>query len=258
MKIFNLRKQMGDFCLQIDRMELAPGVVHGLVGPNGCGKSTLSKLIMGILTPDGGRIDYEGLTPRDLTMTSQKPYLLHDTVYQNLIYPLKVRGIRPDEAEADAWLARCGLEGKKNQYARSLSSGEQQKLSFIRALIFHPSFIIVDETMSNLDPDSTELFEEMILEQQRIRPVTWLIISHQLIHIRRLCGCVHFMEKGRQIAQGTPEEILLYPQHPAIRSFLASTEVFYRDPEAPGAGKAAAGREEEPERPAGNGRDGER
>ena len=88
MKIFNLRKQMGDFCLQIDRMELAPGVVHGLVGSNGCGKSTLSKLIMGILTPDGGRIDYEGLTPRDLTMTSQKPYLLHDTVYQNLIYPL--------------------------------------------------------------------------------------------------------------------------------------------------------------------------
>ena len=47
MKIFNLRKQMGDFCLQIDRMELAPGVVHGLVGSNGCGKSTLSKLIMG-------------------------------------------------------------------------------------------------------------------------------------------------------------------------------------------------------------------
>ena len=85
MKIFNLRKQMGDFCLQIDRMELAPGVVHGLVGSNGCGKSTLSKLIMGILAPDGGRIDYEGLTPRDLTMTSQKPYLLHDTVYQNLI-----------------------------------------------------------------------------------------------------------------------------------------------------------------------------
>ena len=234
MKIFDLRKQMGDFSLQIDRMELESGVVHGLVGANGSGKSTLSKLIMGILKPDGGRIDYEGLTPRDITMTSQKPYLLHDTVYQNLIYPLKLRGIRPEEAEVDRWLARCGLEGKKSQYARSLSSGEQQKLSFIRALIFRPSFIIVDETLSNLDPDSTELFEEMIREQQRSRPVTWLIISHQLIHIRRVCGQVHFMEKGRQIAQGSPEEILLRPEHPAIRRFLASTEVFYREREETG------------------------
>ena len=227
MKIFDLRKQMGDFTLQIHRMELEPGVVHGLIGPNGSGKSTLSKLILGILTPDSGRIDYEGLTPRDLTMTSQKPYLLHDTVYQNLVYPLKVRGIRPDQEEADRLLSRCGLLEKKNQYARSLSSGEQQKLSFIRALIFRPSFILVDETLSNLDPDSTELFEEMIQERQREHPATWLMISHQLIHIRRLCGCAHFMEKGRLVAQGTPEEILLHPEHPSIRRFLASTEAFY-------------------------------
>ncbi len=76
-------------------------------------KTTLSKLIQGILVPDGGRIDYEGLTPRDITMTTQRPYLLHDTVYQNPIYPLKIRGIRPDEAKMDAWLERCGLLQKK-------------------------------------------------------------------------------------------------------------------------------------------------
>ena len=234
MKIFDLRKQMGEFSLRIDRMDLEPGAVHGLVGANGSGKSTLSKLIMGILTPDSGRIDYEGLSPRDITMTSQKPYLLHDTVYQNLIYPWKIRGIRPDEEAADRLLARCGLGDKKQQYARSLSSGEQQKLSFIRALIFHPSFIIVDETLSNLDPDSTELFEEMIREQQRTRPVTWLIISHQLIHIKRLCSRIHFLEKGRQIAQGSPEEILLHPEHPAIRRFLANTEVFFHESQESG------------------------
>ena len=138
MKIINLEKQMGSFRLQMEEMTLEPGLVHGLIGSNGCGKTTLSKLIMGILTPDGGTIDYEGLIPRDITMTSQKPYLLHDTVYQNLIYPLKLRGIRPEEPEVDRWLARCGLLEKKKQYARSLSSGEQQKLSFIRALIFKP------------------------------------------------------------------------------------------------------------------------
>lgn len=228
MKISNLEKQMGDFKLHIDRMNLEPGLVHGLVGSNGCGKTTLSKLIMGILTPDGGVIDYEGLSFRDITMTSQKPYLLHDTVYQNLIYPLKLRGIRPDEEETERWLCRCGLQDKKRQFARSLSSGEQQKLSFIRALIFHPKLVIVDETLSNLDPDSAQLFEELILEQQRTQPITWITISHQLVHIKKICDRVHFMEKGTQLAEGTPEEILIHPSHPSIREFLANTEVSFR------------------------------
>lgn len=228
MKISNLEKQMGDFKLHIDRMNLEPGLVHGLVGSNGCGKTTLSKLIMGILTPDGGVIDYEGLSFRDITMTSQKPYLLHDTVYQNLIYPLKLRGIRPDEEEIDRWLCRCGLQDKKRQFARSLSSGEQQKLSFIRALIFRPKLVIVDETLSNLDPDSAQLFEELILEQQRKEPITWITISHQLVHIKKICDRVHFMERGTQLAEGTPEEILIHPSHPSIREFLANTEVSFR------------------------------
>lgn len=228
MKISNLEKRMGQFRLHIDSMNLETGLVHGLVGSNGCGKTTLSKLIMGILEPDQGTIDYEGLTFRDITMTSQKPYLLHDTVYQNLIYPLKIRGIRPDEDEADKWLERCGLRDKKKQYARSLSSGEQQKLSFIRALIFKPSMVIVDETLSNLDPDSTELFEQLILEQQKERPVTWVTISHQLVHIKKICDRVHFMENGTQIAEGTAEEILLHPTHPSIRNFLSNMEVSFR------------------------------
>lgn len=228
MKISDLEKTMGQFQLQIKSMNFEEGLVHGLVGSNGCGKTTLSKLIMGILEQDSGTIDYQGLTFRDITMTSQKPYLLHDTVYQNLIYPLKLRGIKPNEDEVDSWLSRCGLKDKKRQYARSLSSGEQQKLSFIRALIFKPKLIIVDETLSNLDPDSTELFEKLILEQQKERPVTWITISHQLVHIRKICDRVHFMEKGRQVAEGTAEDILLNPTHPAIINFLSNTEVSFR------------------------------
>ena len=228
MRISNLKKRMGAFELSIEAMNLESGLIHGLAGPNGCGKTTLSKLLTGILTPDAGEIDFEGLTPRDITMTSQKPYLLHAPVYENLILPLKLRGIRPDKEKTDAWLERCGLKDKKRQYARSLSSGEQQKLSFIRALIFEPKLVIVDETLSNLDPDSTKLFEELMLEQQKERPITWLTISHQLVHLKRVCDRVHFMEKGRQIAEGTPREILLNPSPPSIRAFLADTEVSFR------------------------------
>ena len=123
MKISKLQKKIGQFTLQIEELYLESGKVHGLIGTNGCGKTTLSKLIQGILVPDDGRIDYEGLTPRDITMTTQRPYLLHDTVYQNLIYPLKIRGIRPDEAKMDAWLERisgplfrCGNRGGTRGY----------------------------------------------------------------------------------------------------------------------------------------------
>ena len=110
-------------------------------------------------------------------------------------------------------------------------TGEQQKLSFIRALVFDPAFVIVDETLSNLDPDSTELFEQLMREQQTKNKMTWLLISHQLVHVRKICDQVHFMEQGNVLVSGTPEEILLHPSHPSIRRYLADTEVSYRENE---------------------------
>ena len=155
------------------------------------------KMVAKILKPDGGSIDYEGLTGRDITMMSQRPYLMDASVYQNLIYPLTLRGIRPDEDAVDQMLERAGLLSQKKQYAKSLSSGERQKLSFLRALIFHPKLIMVDETLSNLDPESEALFEGMIVEVQKEAPITWMIVNHQLDHIYQLCDQIHYMEKGR-------------------------------------------------------------
>lgn len=197
MRITDLSKTEGDFTLQIDRMELAPGKIHGLVGHNGSGKTILLKCIMGILTPDRGTIDYEGLTPQDITLMSQRPYLLHASVYDNLVYPLKVRGQRPDEKEMDYLLERVGLLTQKNQYARSLSSGERQKLSFLRAIVFGPKFVMMDETLSNMDPDSEAVILDLIRQTQDERPITWLIVNHQLEQKKGLCDVMHRMEKGR-------------------------------------------------------------
>lgn len=197
MRITNLEKTIGKFHLEIEDLYIEPGMIHGIVGPNGCGKTVFLKLASGILKPDGGVIDYEGLTKRDITMMFQRPYLMEASVYQNLIYPLTIRKIKPDEEEIDRMLLKAGLLGQKKQYAKSLSSGERQKLSFLRALIFHPKMIMVDETLSNLDPESEKLFEEMIMETQKKEPVTWLIVNHQLDHIFQLCDKIHYMEKGR-------------------------------------------------------------
>ena len=197
MKITDLEKNIGSFNLKIDDLYIKPGLVHGLAGHNGSGKTVLLKLIMGILEPDRGTIDLEGMDRKNMTMMSQRPYLLTGSVYDNIVYPLKLRKIKPDEAEIDSLLERTGLLAQKNQYARSLSSGERQKLSFLRAIIFEPEFIIMDETLSNLDPESERSIVEIIKEIQHTRPVTWLMVSHGQDVREELCDIVHYMEKGR-------------------------------------------------------------
>ena len=197
MKITDLEKSVGNFNLKIDDLYIQPGLIHGLAGHNGCGKTVLLKLIMGILEPDSGVIDLEGMDRRSMTMMSQRPYLLTGSVYDNITYPLKLRKIKPDEAKIDELLERTGLLAQKNQYARSLSSGERQKLSFLRAIIFEPEFIIMDETLSNLDPESERVIVEIIKEIQKTRTVTWLMVSHGQDVREELCDIIHYMEKGR-------------------------------------------------------------
>ncbi len=199
MRITELRKRIGKTDLYVEDLKIESGRIHGLVGPNGCGKTTLLKLIMGIVEPDSGTVDYEGLKPSDITMMSQRPYLMHSSVYDNIIYPLKIRGEKIDPAEIDALLERAGILEIKDQYAGSLSSGERQKLSFIRAIVFRPKMILMDETLSNLDADSEKLFREMVMERHREDGSTWLIVSHQWDEMNELFDEVHHMEKGRVV-----------------------------------------------------------
>lgn len=220
MRISKLEKKMGNFSLKIDRLQMSSPGIYGLIGPNGCGKTTTAKLIADLLPYDAGEIDYEGLCARDITMLPQKPYLTDDTVYNNLVYPLKVRGIKPDAALCEDYLGKIGFFDKRKQHARSLSSGEQQKLALARAMIFEPKLIIVDEALTDLDIDSLDMFEQMILDIQKARPVTWLLISHQLPHIQRICQYIFFMSKGRLEAEGPAGEILTRPQNPLVRQYL--------------------------------------
>ena len=197
MKITDLKKNIGDFSLDIPELTLEEGKIHGIVGPNGCGKTVLLKILMGIIEPDEGIVDYEGVDMRDITMMSQRPYLMKRSVYQNIVYPLTIRGIKPDETKINAMLERVGMLDKKDQYSGSLSSGERQKMSFLRALVFHPHIIIMDETLANLDAESSKLFSDMIREQQKEDKSTWIIVSHQWDQYNDLFDEVHFMEKGK-------------------------------------------------------------
>jgi len=221
MKITDVKKDFGGFSLRVANLALAPGTVYGLIGPNGCGKTTLLRIMAGLLAPDAGTVDAEGLTWRDVTMAPRKPYFLRDTVYRNLVYPLSLRGIKPDPAAVDYYLGLAGLKSRQKQYAPSLSAGEQQKLSLVRAMIFTPKLILIDESFSSLDIESAGRFERAIAERRGGgEPATYVICSHQLPHIQRLCGHVFFMWEGSVEAEGTADEILLRPQNPNLRYYL--------------------------------------
>ena len=220
MKIFDVKKSFEKFSLHIDDLDIPEGKIYGIIGPNGCGKTTAMKLMAGVTPPDSGYIDHKGLTPRDITMVLRKPYLLHDTVTRNLIYPLKIRNIRPDKEKIEHYLEISGLQNYRNEYALGLSGGEQQKLSLIRALIFSPKLIFIDEAFSNMDIESVAFFENYILEIQKNTPVTWVIISHQLSNIKRLCEYVFFMSDGEIKASGETNTLLSSPDNEELKKYL--------------------------------------
>ena len=197
MHLQGIKKKMGNFCLDIESLCIDRPGVYGLVGPNGSGKTTLAKIITGILDRDSGSMDLKGLKPKDITLLSRKPYMLDDNVYNNLIYPLKLRKAKIDTLLINEQLEKIGLLDRKKQRARLLSGGEQQKLSLMRALIFKPRLIIADEAMTAMDIDSLEYLENMLLEEQKKDPIIWIIISHQIPHIKRLTDYIFFMYRGR-------------------------------------------------------------
>jgi len=220
MKISNMKKKFENFSIDVENLEIPHGKVSGIIGPNGCGKTTVMKIMAGLIRPDSGIIDYENLTPHNITMAFRKPYLLHDTVLKNLTYPLKIRKIKPDHDQVEHYLQLAGLQNSRNQYALALSGGEQQKLSLIRALIFSPKLVFIDEAFSNMDIESVARFEDYILEMQKSKPITWVIVSHQLSNIKRLCENIYFMHNGKIKISGHPEEILPAPQDPDLRRYL--------------------------------------
>jgi len=220
MLLTGVEKKLGDFSLCIDRFAVSKPGVYGLIGPNGSGKSTLAKLMAGLLEPDCGKIDPEHLTPRDITFLARKPYMMDDTVYNNLVYPLELRNIKPSPEFIAAFLDRMKFSHRGKQRAKSLSGGEQQKLAFLRAIIFKPRLVIVDEAMTAMDMDSLDFFEKTILEEQKRENSIWIIISHQMPHIRRICDSLFFMYDGRVETEGSVQEIFSDVQNPFIRQYL--------------------------------------
>ena len=240
LRIQNLSKTF-DRIVAVNRidLEIEEGEFFTLLGSSGCGKTTTLRMIGGLEKPDGGEIHLGDrclvssaknlfIKPekRDMGMVFQSYALWpHMTVFENVVYPLKLRGVKGREAERQVTdvLGLVGLAGLEDRPAPALSGGQQQRVALARALVFSPKVLLLDEPLSNLD---AQLREEMRRElkalQQRVN-VTVIFVTHDQIEALSLSDRIAIMKFGVLEQVGTSEEVYFKPATPFVRDFLGKT-----------------------------------
>jgi lipopolysaccharide export system ATP-binding protein len=197
-------------------LEVAPGQVVGLLGPNGAGKTTTFQLILGIVKPDRGRVQFD--IPLDglplhkrarlgLGYLPQTPSVFRGlSVRDNLLAILEQLRPRGAAARADELLDQFGLTHLSRQKARTLSGGERRRLEFARALLSDPAILLCDEPFSGVDPIAVQEIAGGIGELSR-KGLGILMTDHSVRDALNVCHLIHLIVDGRIVESGTPDEI---------------------------------------------------
>ena len=161
--------------------------------PNGCGKTTLLNIIAGLDEEYMGDISYDGSKLNkniinNMTIVFQKPYLFKRTVYENIEYPLRIRGINKSEVKSlvSNIIKNLEIEDLMEKKAHLLSGGESQKVALARALVFQPKLLLLDEPTSNIDPNSIMILEREIFRFNEETGGTVIIVTHNMEQSIRL------------------------------------------------------------------------
>ena len=231
--------------LQGVNLQVARGEVTCILGPSGSGKSTLLRTINQLEQVDRGRIYVDGeligyrprgkklvaLPERDLCrqrasigMVFQSFNLFpHMSTLANVTEaPVGVLRRSRDEVRAEALslLARVGLGDKADTYPRQLSGGQQQRVAIARALAMHPKLLLFDEPTSALDPELVGEVLDVIKDLAR-EGFTMVVVTHEISFAREVADTIMFMDDGRVVETGSPEQVLSNPTSERTRAFLS-------------------------------------
>ncbi|AFL50879.1 polar amino acid transport system permease protein [Sinorhizobium fredii] len=214
-------------------LTVKPGTVTCVIGPSGSGKSTLLRCLNRLVEPKGGDIRLDGesilaMKPEKLRrrvgMVFQHFNLFPDhTALENVMLSLvKIKGMPKEEAGriAMARLDDVGLAGRKHHRPGSLSGGQQQRVAIARALAMEPEVILFDEVTSALDPELVKGVLSLMADLGR-RGMTMVVVTHEMGFARRVADQVVFMDEGKVIEAGPPQQIFDRPQSERLKRFLA-------------------------------------
>lgn len=178
-----------------------------LMGPNGSGKSTFLRICALLETADGGTVEYrenDAPLPPDITLKRRITLVLprigvfNTTVSRNVAYPLRVRGLSHAEimARVDKTLAFVGLERKKSQQAKTLSSGETQRLGIARALVLDPEILFLDEPTASIDDENTRIIESIIKDMKKEGRAMVIMSTHDNAQAERIADRILVLDHG--------------------------------------------------------------
>ncbi|SHE71862.1 ectoine/hydroxyectoine ABC transporter ATP-binding protein EhuA [Desulforamulus putei] len=247
-KAENVRKSFGKLqVLKGVSLEVKQGEVVVIIGPSGSGKSTFLRCINHLESIDSGNVIFDGqpvgfkqlangkvmpVKGKELCqlrsrigMVFQRFNLFpHMTALGNVMEgPVTVLGKSKEEARhlAEELLAKVGLADKAESFPSQLSGGQQQRVAIARALAMKPKLMLFDEPTSALDP---ELVGEVlsVIKNLASEGMTMIIVTHEMGFAREVADRVVFMDEGKIIETGTPEQIFTTPRHPRTREFLSS------------------------------------
>lgn len=214
-ELSGVRKMFGTSVAVDDLSFSVPvGTISGFIGPNGSGKTTTLRMLMNILRPDQGTIQVFG-TPKANTRRSDISYLPEEKglyrkmkVSDQLRYIGQLRGARGAALEASItdWLQRLGLASYAEKRIETLSKGMEQKVQFIAATLGSPKLLILDEPFSGLDPATSELLMQLVLDLKRTG-ATVLFSTHDMACAERLCDRICMIFRGRKVLDDTLDAI---------------------------------------------------
>jgi len=217
-EVINLKKSYGSKeAVRNVNFKIKENQITGLLGPNGCGKTTTIGMILGLLKPSGGEIKINGMKIEENRINILQrinfisPYIELPkklTVKQNLNVYGKLYGIKNPKIRIDYLVNKLRLEDLLNRVTGELSSGQKNRISLAKALINDPCMLLLDEPTASLDPEIGDFVRTFLENYIKEKKISILLASHNMSEVTRLCSSILMMKEGVIIDRGNPKELI--------------------------------------------------
>mgnify|MGYP001471712174 FL=1 len=211
-KIYNNKDAVKDISFKVNKNEII-----GILGPNGCGKTTTIGMILGLLKPSNGKVLINGIEIEkkrvDLLnhLNFISPYIELPkklTVKQNLEVYGRLYDVKNLKKEIELLIEKLRLSEIINKLTGELSSGQKNRVSLAKSIINNPAVLLLDEPTASLDPETGDFVRSFLESYQKENKASILLASHNMSEVERLCSSVLMMNKGSIVDSGKPEQLI--------------------------------------------------
>ena len=236
-EVINLEKKFENLnVLNGVSLTIKDGEKIAIIGPSGCGKSTFLRCLNCLEDPTAGQIIVDGIDIADMSvdiniqrqnigMVFQQFNLFNNkTIIENItLAPLHLKKYKTKEEANEVamkLLASIGLADKANVYPSTLSGGQKQRVAIVRALAMNPKVLLFDEPTSALDPEMVKEVLDLIKKVAE-NNITMVLVTHEMKFAKEIADRIIFMDGGKIVEEGTPEEIFNHPKNERLKTFLS-------------------------------------